>query len=759
MLFLGWTRWLKRTFGRTPRRVRRRGYRPRVEGLESRWVPTVLAQPHSIPILTEGVASPPFAVATFTTTDSGPPPASAFQAQIDWGDGQTSAGTITSSVSGYTVTGSHTYADESPANQPYAVNVTIQDSTDNSSGTAQSSAAVLDGALTAAGVDFTTNEKTTFSGVVATFQDANPSAPTTDFTVTIAWGDGQSSSGTVSGTGGSFAVHGSHVYAKDGFYTTQVTIVDDGGATAVVHATATANETDLVVTAKQLSGTEGMNLTGSVATFTEPDVSSPGAFTAQIDWGDGTTTSGSIGGQNGSFTVSGNHAYLSPGDFTFTVTVTKTGAPNGTASSANVAHIADANVLTPTGVNVNTIEGEPFTGAVATFTDTYTAATASIFVATIDWGDSQTSSGTITGSNGHFSVSGSHTYGATGTFNVKVSIHDLPPGTASASTTSNAAVAAEVLTARGVAFTGTEWVQLNDRVATFTTNNTVAASNEYVATIDWADGSTTAGTIAGGNGQFTVNGTHAYHAPGAFMVNVTITHNAAGAANARTQADGTIASELLPDGTHGTPNQRFILEVYHQILGRSVDQAGLNAFTAFMTHGGTPAQVVQILLSSMESLSMQVQSMITHYLHRAADSMLLNAGVQFLAAGGTREQFASILIGSAEYFMKRGGGANDGFLTALYTDTLQRSVDPVGHAFFGGELTQGMSRQTVAMQILLTDEYRRVLINSFYVQILLRPADTTGRESMLGLMKLGARDEAIMAILLSSQEFFNRFAH
>ena len=54
--------------------------------------------------------------------------------------------------------------------------------------------------------------------------------------------------------------------------------------------------------------------------------------------------------------------------------------------------------------------GQPFSGTVATFRDTNTASAANEFTATIAWGDGSTSAGTIGGSSGAFTVSGSHTF-------------------------------------------------------------------------------------------------------------------------------------------------------------------------------------------------------------------------------------------------------------------------------------------------------------------------------------------------------------
>jgi PKD domain-containing protein len=71
-----------------------------------------------------------------------------------------------------------------------------------------------------------------FNGTVASLIDGNPSAPTSDFTATIAWGDGSSSTGTVTGSGGSYSVSGSHAYGSTGFFNVSAAIKDVGGSSA-----------------------------------------------------------------------------------------------------------------------------------------------------------------------------------------------------------------------------------------------------------------------------------------------------------------------------------------------------------------------------------------------------------------------------------------------------------------------------------------------------------------------------------------------
>src|SRR5262249_14976962 len=71
-----------------------------------------------------------------------------------------------------------------------------------------------------------------FNGTVASFTDANPSPPLSDFTATITWGDGSTSIGTITKGSGGFNVSGSHTYANSGSYTLSVLISDIGGSKA-----------------------------------------------------------------------------------------------------------------------------------------------------------------------------------------------------------------------------------------------------------------------------------------------------------------------------------------------------------------------------------------------------------------------------------------------------------------------------------------------------------------------------------------------
>jgi uncharacterized repeat protein (TIGR01451 family) len=69
-----------------------------------------------------------------------------------------------------------------------------------------------------------------FSGTVATFTHANGVEPASAFSATINWGDGKTSPGTITESGTTYTVTGSHSYKKPGTHTITTTVKETGNA-------------------------------------------------------------------------------------------------------------------------------------------------------------------------------------------------------------------------------------------------------------------------------------------------------------------------------------------------------------------------------------------------------------------------------------------------------------------------------------------------------------------------------------------------
>src|SRR5262249_26967915 len=133
-----------------------------------------------------------------------------------------------------------------------------------------------------------------------------------DFTASIDWGDGTVGAGAVTGGGGTFVVSGMHTYANSGQDTITVTLTEDSPGTATATAFTTVNiGAQFSGQVTLASATEGVALNNAtIATFTDTNHGdTAGTFLATINWGDGTSSAGTVTGANGTFAVAGSHTY------------------------------------------------------------------------------------------------------------------------------------------------------------------------------------------------------------------------------------------------------------------------------------------------------------------------------------------------------------------------------------------------------------------------------------------------------------------
>jgi hypothetical protein len=162
-------------------------------------------------------------VATGTAYGSSNP----LTATITWGDGNSSTVNVTPNPDGsYSVSGSHTYAEEGS----YALSVSVKDS-GSLSATGNGAATVSDAALklthfVAGGA------RDRYAALGATFTDADPNGQVSDYTATVNWGDGNTSTVKVytNPFGKGFVLAGLHQYASKGTYSVTLTVSDAGGS-------------------------------------------------------------------------------------------------------------------------------------------------------------------------------------------------------------------------------------------------------------------------------------------------------------------------------------------------------------------------------------------------------------------------------------------------------------------------------------------------------------------------------------------------
>ncbi|HEV2413810.1 MAG TPA: hypothetical protein VGX27_03315 [Candidatus Dormibacteraeota bacterium] len=188
--------------------------------------------------------------------------------------------------------------------------------------------------------------------------------------------------------------------------------------------TLTIVDAPINATGKSVSAVEGAGANLAVATFTDPDSAATAAgYAATISWGDGTTSSGVITGTT-SFAVAGSHIYAEEGNYSISTTITDVDSPSNSATATSTANVADAALTAAPACRASTLGS--YNAPTATFTDAAgSLGTAANFTASVDWGDGNTSAGTVSASGaGSYSVAGTHNYASLGQFTIKTTIAD-----------------------------------------------------------------------------------------------------------------------------------------------------------------------------------------------------------------------------------------------------------------------------------------------------------------------------------------------
>lgn len=390
---------------------------------------------------------------TWSSTIYDSPCDGSYSVTFDWGDGTPpvtepySGGCANNTFNG-TASAQHTFMlDEG---QTTTVTITATDPDNPSLGSSVWNMTMIEGdELQGSAQTISATEGQSFTGQIATFTnqtfvDNSPS----DFTATIDWGDGQTS--TVAPTGGSgiYYVSGTHTWDDEGLangdqYTVTITLRDDGSGTAVGVATTPANVDDadsLSVTGSVLTvAREGGIFRGVVGKFAD---SNPNAraddFNAIINWGDGETDAGDVSysSTTGQLSVHGEHRYDDEGVYGVSVTILEDAPGAATATANGTILVGEKDKLSVVnGETINATHGVQFSGNLGVFADT-TLAThdATDFRALVSWGDGTITAGTISGTGTNrttpFTVSGTHTYLKSGTYTVTVLFADDKPGTA-----------------------------------------------------------------------------------------------------------------------------------------------------------------------------------------------------------------------------------------------------------------------------------------------------------------------------------------
>ena len=435
---------------------------------------------------------------------------------VAWGDGSPASAVTPDPVTG--VFGiSHIYANNPPG-QPagsYTATVTATEGgTTLASATASVQVTNVPPVITGfAPVAAVVNEGST-AAVAGTFTDAGL---LDTHTVTINWGDGQSTTGTVDDAHDTFG--GSHVYADNGVYAVTATLSDnDGGSTAAATSETVRNVAPSIVglVANPSSTSVG---TPVVLTGTVVDPGLLDTETVQVTWGDGTTSAATVDQASRTFSASHSYATASP----YTVTATATDKDGGQGSAATS--------VTVTGAPAPVLSGLAFTAPTANEGDsvnldgTLTNAVAGDTL-TVAWGDGSTSNYVLAAAGPEFLVS--HTYAnnpagqPAGSFTATAALTDGHDPASIETASIRVSNVAPVLTSAATGSSSTNKTQIGQSLPLTGTFTDPGVLDTHIVSVAWGDGSkATSYPLAAGVLGFNLS--HVYAKAGTYAVTVQVT--------------------------------------------------------------------------------------------------------------------------------------------------------------------------------------------------------------------------------------------
>jgi inhibitor of cysteine peptidase len=392
----------------------------------------------------------------------------------------------------------------------------------------------------------------------------------------------------------------------------------------------------------------------------------------------------------------------------------------------------------PTYEQHQAFRGEAFTGEVLDFKIT----DATGLTATIDWGDQLTSVGVIAPEDGgRFTLSGTHTYAANGYYwlNIKFQRNGQDAGSLWSSINvvgrddPRAFSFLPLSAGQNLAFTGT--------VATFA----IGDVTDVTAKINWGDGASTDATLTSvGNGRYAVSGSHTFTSSGTFYYTVSLKRGV--------QDLGEFRSPTWISVIYVAPDSKqFLDQAYQDFFGRLPDDGGLLYWAQMLQNGVARPTVVQAFAATTEHRGRIVDAFYQQLLHRGAD----DSGKTFWSAyllGHSTDDLRTILLGTPEYAATH-GGADAGFLQALYQEVLHRDIDAAAQTAWLNALALGVSHSQVAAALIHSQEGMTNTVADLYQEVLHRSADGGGLEFFVRQMEHGVKAQDVAMAMAMAAEY------
>jgi cyclophilin family peptidyl-prolyl cis-trans isomerase len=351
----------------------------------------------------------------------------------------------------------------------------------------------------------------------------------------------------------------------------------------------------------------------------------------------------SVNPTTGQVTVTPNAGFTGLINLKASVTAAGSARNNGPDSQVFTIAVGDQ-PITATGTTVSATAGTAVTQTVATFTDPDTAAAAGSFQVAINWGDGtalDTTSGIVTGSNGQFTVTGTHTYAKSGTYQAQVTVTDVQKPSTTATPANQAYVNQLFLDLIGQAPTSQQLADFSGQLDQGKSRLSVVKQIETLP-------------------QFKVHQVQQVYlnmfgvGPTAQQLNSGVQFltkgDDVGALRVRL-----LSSDYFFTAVGGGTNTGYLNALGQEILHHPLDTALQSQLNQALTNGASHLQVLKALVRAdqQQVKTVAVQNIYQEFLQRAPTAAELSAGLALPSK--TRESdLIRNLVTSDEYFNKAG---------------------------------------------------------------------------------------------------------
>jgi hypothetical protein len=208
---------------------------------------------------------------------------------------------------------------------------------------------------------------------------------------------------------------------------------------------------------------------------------------------------------------------------------------------------------------------------------------------------------------------------------------------------------------------------------------------------------------------------------------------------------------------HGGPGAGWVTGMYQDILGRTPSQAEVNNWVNALNHGETPEQVAYGFAASAEREGNRVRADYQTFLGRTPAPSEVTSWVKAFGNGLTNESLVAGFLGSTEYYNNpnKGKGDNLDWITSATLDEFNRAATA---AEIGAEAAALLPPNlgTVANQITHSAQQYALFVLNAYQQYLGRTPDQAGLNGWVTQMQNGLTDEHLEAKFIGSTEYINK---